>query len=538
MKQYYFIDRDGHLFRHVLNYLRTGRVCLPARFEELDQLIEEARFYQLDGMTRQLEGLLYQRARPTATLHPPPPPPPFPLPLPLPLSSSSSSSSVSFPPLPPARPSRPSCEEDSASEGAPRGGHGLRQSMSNRTNSRPVRFESRVGKTVEGSDETADGMAEWGEEEGSKLAGQRRAARQLMRDECVHMKRGGARKRRLLQSGWSQSGEEVEAKKTGPVDKALPNGKGRVQKTGEKSVAVLYMSSGQALSTEDGVALKREEDAGEGEDEEEEAEEERGEIGEDELQAGLRDWDLVAFVADVGNCRGPRRARLVCSTRKLADWLEPRLGLVLSPCGAGAGGMKEDTEDEKEQEEEEGARSSPVAEAPCRLNRLTMAAGDATGALRLEAMSPERMIVLLRGLYRLGFRLLPMPVTEIWPAERSRCSGPAPTGFDGSAGGAALDRTRLLTVSADANCDSDRTQARAQEAGEAEVEVSGRGSLHFVMARRVCPIGGRLSNCRGKSRRTTTGPRMGLLLESRTHRSPSKVCRTDVGQPNSFVEHR
>lgn len=43
LKQHYFIDRDGKLFRYILNYLRTQRLVVPADFDEYEQLYEEAR---------------------------------------------------------------------------------------------------------------------------------------------------------------------------------------------------------------------------------------------------------------------------------------------------------------------------------------------------------------------------------------------------------------------------------------------------------------------------------------------------------------
>ncbi|XP_077987422.1 BTB/POZ domain-containing protein KCTD1-like [Glandiceps talaboti] len=46
----YLIDRDGELFRHVLNFLRITRLQLPRDFEEHDSLIEEADFYQLNAL--------------------------------------------------------------------------------------------------------------------------------------------------------------------------------------------------------------------------------------------------------------------------------------------------------------------------------------------------------------------------------------------------------------------------------------------------------------------------------------------------------
>lgn len=33
LKQHYFIDRDGHMFRYILNFLRTSRLLLPDDFK-------------------------------------------------------------------------------------------------------------------------------------------------------------------------------------------------------------------------------------------------------------------------------------------------------------------------------------------------------------------------------------------------------------------------------------------------------------------------------------------------------------------------
>ncbi|XP_022655241.1 BTB/POZ domain-containing protein kctd15-like isoform X2 [Varroa destructor] len=57
LKQHYFIDRDGNLFRHILNYLRCGRLVLPNNFHELDLLREEAKYYDIPSLSREIEEL-------------------------------------------------------------------------------------------------------------------------------------------------------------------------------------------------------------------------------------------------------------------------------------------------------------------------------------------------------------------------------------------------------------------------------------------------------------------------------------------------
>lgn len=47
---HYFIDRDGEVFRHVLNFLRSTRLSLPVDFNELDLLSTEADFYQIQPL--------------------------------------------------------------------------------------------------------------------------------------------------------------------------------------------------------------------------------------------------------------------------------------------------------------------------------------------------------------------------------------------------------------------------------------------------------------------------------------------------------
>ena len=49
-----FIDRDGILFRYILDYLRNKKLSLPENFSERDRLRVEAEFYQLMNMCRAL----------------------------------------------------------------------------------------------------------------------------------------------------------------------------------------------------------------------------------------------------------------------------------------------------------------------------------------------------------------------------------------------------------------------------------------------------------------------------------------------------
>lgn len=57
-----FIDRDGELFRHVLNYLRRGYLVLPEGFNELDMLADEATFYELPKLVDLLHELKSRRS--------------------------------------------------------------------------------------------------------------------------------------------------------------------------------------------------------------------------------------------------------------------------------------------------------------------------------------------------------------------------------------------------------------------------------------------------------------------------------------------
>ncbi|XP_072930584.1 BTB/POZ domain-containing protein Tiwaz [Epargyreus clarus] len=57
LKQHYFIDRDGGMFRHILNFLRYKKLMLPTNFPYLDLLIHEAQYFELDAMVMELAKL-------------------------------------------------------------------------------------------------------------------------------------------------------------------------------------------------------------------------------------------------------------------------------------------------------------------------------------------------------------------------------------------------------------------------------------------------------------------------------------------------
>ncbi|XP_059054475.1 BTB/POZ domain-containing protein Tiwaz-like [Achroia grisella] len=61
LKQHYFIDRDGEMFRHILNYLRNKKLLLPTDFTNLDLLLHEAIFFELEHMAFAVNKLKTER---------------------------------------------------------------------------------------------------------------------------------------------------------------------------------------------------------------------------------------------------------------------------------------------------------------------------------------------------------------------------------------------------------------------------------------------------------------------------------------------
>lgn len=47
LKQHYFIDRDGGMFRHILNFMRNSKLLIPDDFSDVDLLLEEARYFEI-----------------------------------------------------------------------------------------------------------------------------------------------------------------------------------------------------------------------------------------------------------------------------------------------------------------------------------------------------------------------------------------------------------------------------------------------------------------------------------------------------------
>ncbi|KAL3848618.1 hypothetical protein ACJMK2_019466 [Sinanodonta woodiana] len=59
----YFLDRDGHVFRFILNYLRSDKLVVPQGYRDLDILKEEADHYGLEGLVREVDSLIALRKR-------------------------------------------------------------------------------------------------------------------------------------------------------------------------------------------------------------------------------------------------------------------------------------------------------------------------------------------------------------------------------------------------------------------------------------------------------------------------------------------
>ena len=54
----FLIDRDGEIFRHILNFLRYGKLILPQTFNEYPLLCFEADFFQLESLKNEINNRL------------------------------------------------------------------------------------------------------------------------------------------------------------------------------------------------------------------------------------------------------------------------------------------------------------------------------------------------------------------------------------------------------------------------------------------------------------------------------------------------
>ncbi|XP_017300496.1 uncharacterized protein LOC103511486 [Diaphorina citri] len=75
LKQHYFIDRDGGMFRHILNFMRNSRLLIPDDFTDVDLLLEEAKYFDIAPMIKQLEQFKKEKAA-SKSLHKSSPSPP------------------------------------------------------------------------------------------------------------------------------------------------------------------------------------------------------------------------------------------------------------------------------------------------------------------------------------------------------------------------------------------------------------------------------------------------------------------------------
>ncbi|KAJ8976658.1 hypothetical protein NQ317_004676 [Molorchus minor] len=66
VKNRYFIDRDGVLFRYVLDFLRDGNVVLPECFRERERLKREAEKYLLHGLVESI--VCESKSRPAGSI--------------------------------------------------------------------------------------------------------------------------------------------------------------------------------------------------------------------------------------------------------------------------------------------------------------------------------------------------------------------------------------------------------------------------------------------------------------------------------------
>lgn len=61
-----FIDRDGVLFRYVLDYLRDKKISLPENFQEKCRLLREFEFFNMEAAKKDLQVNVDQEMKGTS----------------------------------------------------------------------------------------------------------------------------------------------------------------------------------------------------------------------------------------------------------------------------------------------------------------------------------------------------------------------------------------------------------------------------------------------------------------------------------------
>ena len=67
LKQHYFIDRDGKLFRYILNFLRTDSVFLTKESPMISGLLDEAHYFEISELESKIQLILGAENKPYVT---------------------------------------------------------------------------------------------------------------------------------------------------------------------------------------------------------------------------------------------------------------------------------------------------------------------------------------------------------------------------------------------------------------------------------------------------------------------------------------